>query len=54
VITGNPGLYRTALHAPEIQPLPDEVVAGFIEVLKGDVEPLNGMIIDWRGNPKTW
>jgi NAD(P)-dependent dehydrogenase (short-subunit alcohol dehydrogenase family) len=54
VITGNPGLYRTALHAPEIQPLPEEVVAGFIEVLKGDVKPLNGMIIDWRGNPKTW
>lgn len=54
VITGNPGLYRTALHAPEIQPLPDAVVAGFIEVLGGDVTLLHGLIIDWHGNPKTW
>lgn len=54
VITGNPGLYRTALHAPEIQPLPDAVVAGFIEVLGRDVVPMHGTIIDWHGNPKTW
>jgi NAD(P)-dependent dehydrogenase (short-subunit alcohol dehydrogenase family) len=54
VITGNPGLYRTALHAPEIQPLPDAVVAGFIAVLAGDVAPMHGTIIDWHGNLKTW
>lgn len=54
VITGNPGLYRTALHAPEIQPLPDAVVAGFLEVLGRDVTALHGSIIDWHGNPKTW
>ncbi len=54
VACGNPGLYRTALHAPEIQPLPDAVVAGFLDVLDGPRDPIHGRIVDWRGNLKEW
>lgn len=54
VCCGNPGLYRVALHAPEIQPLPDAVVAGLLDVLAAPPDDLHGRVVDWRGNLKEW
>lgn len=54
VTCGNPGLYRTALHAPEIQPLPEDVVGGFLALLATPDPARHGRVVDWRGNLKEW
>jgi len=54
VLTGYPGLYRQALHAPAIQPTADEVTAGLLAVLERADDAMRGHIVDWKGAPRAW
>lgn len=54
VMTGYPGLYRAALHAPAIQPSADEVTAGLLEVLERADDTMRGHIVDWKGVVRAW
>lgn len=54
VLIGNPGLYRTALHGPAVQPSADEVAAGLLATLEAAGESVNGRMVDWRGRVLAW
>ncbi len=54
VVIGNPGLYRTALHGPAVQPSADDVAAGLLTMLEGVTEETNGRMVDWRGRVLAW
>lgn len=53
-MTGYPGLYRQALHAPAIQPSADEVAAGLLDVLERADDTMRGHIVDWKGVVRAW
>ena len=54
VVIGNPGLYRTTLHGPAVQPTADEVAAGLLAVLEAADEAMNGRMVDWKGRVMGW
>lgn len=54
VAIGNPGLYRTALHGPEFQQHPDEVLAGLINGLMALPLERTGAFLDAHGRERNW
>jgi NAD(P)-dependent dehydrogenase (short-subunit alcohol dehydrogenase family) len=54
VVIGNPGLYRTALHGPAVQPSADDVAVGLLAMLEAVNEETNGRMVDWRGRVVEW
>jgi len=51
---GNPGLYRTALHGPEFQQHPEDVLAGLVGALMALPIERTGAFIDAHGKERAW
>ena len=51
---GNPGLYRTALHGPEFQQHPDDVLKGLLAALMTLPIERTGAFLDANGKERGW
>ncbi len=51
---GNPGNYKTALHAPAFQPDAADVAPGLLAALAALPEDETGVLIDRAGNRREW